>query len=161
MLLWSILGQCQERTYICQSKNMWVIVYCCCCSEVHWAFFFESRERLLSPRRLTWSGQHWFHVQNPPFVPLQPLWQLHPPQGKLINYGWMFDWQRLNDRSSVLTQLPHTENLVPIVLFKTCQMITEKLLFTQLVELFPLTSVQDICMFVQMIPWRMKLNIMG
>ncbi|KAK1893012.1 Homeobox protein cut-like 2, partial [Dissostichus eleginoides] len=23
------------------------------------------------------------------------------PRGKLINYSWMFDWQRLNDRSSI------------------------------------------------------------
>lgn len=73
----------------------------------------------------------WVHVQNPPFLRVQPQWQLHPPQGKVINYGWMFDWQRLNDRSSVLTQLPHIENLVPIVLFKTCQMITVRPLFTQ------------------------------
>lgn len=76
-----------------------------------------------------------FHAENPSFLPLQPQWQLHPPRGKLINYGWMFDWQRLNDRSSVLTRLPHTENLVPIVLFKTCQTITEKLFFAQPVEL--------------------------
>ena len=72
------------------------------------------------------------------FLPFQPRWQLHPPQGKLINYGWMFDWQRLNDRSPVLTRLPHTENLVPIVLFKTCQIITVKLLLEWRVELaFP------------------------
>lgn len=96
-----------------------------------------------------------FHAQNPSFLPLQPQWQLHPPQGELINYGWMFDWQRLNDRSSVLTRLPHTENLVPIVLFKTCQMITKKLFFAQPVELAlsPLLSGQDTGsnMFMQMV----------
>lgn len=85
---------------------------------VSWSLFWSQKSpRLLSPRILTWAHQDQFHAQNPSFLPLQPQWQLNPPQGILINYGWMFDWQRLNDRSSVLTRLPHTENLVPIVLF--------------------------------------------
>ncbi|KAJ4919400.1 hypothetical protein JOQ06_018498, partial [Pogonophryne albipinna] len=31
---------------------------------------------------------------------LQPSDRPSLPRGKLINYSWMFDWQRLNDRSS-------------------------------------------------------------
>lgn len=193
MLIGSSFGHRQRRrAYICKLKEMWVMVLLLFLvfssslsfKSIYWLpigcrsillkpisflflglWFWVRSHQLLSSCRLTWACQDWFHAQNPSFLCLQPQWQLRPPQGKLINYGWMFDWQRLNDRSSVLTRLPYTENLVPIVLFKTCQMITEKLFFAQRVELAfpPFLSAQDIrsiCMFMQMISWRMKLNIM-
>jgi len=126
----------------------------CCCSAGHWAlqsiyrttiicrsfsfsfsflfldFVFECRIT-----RIAFLLAYW-HEHNRtgsmlkilPSLALHSQWQLLPPKGKLINYGWMFDWQRLNDSSSVLTSLPHTKNLVPIVLLKTCQIITTKLL---------------------------------
>lgn len=165
MLIGSIVGQCQKgRACICNLKDMQVVVSQLFLPgvqqfierQVHLLtanrmqvyalkankrlvscslFLSQKPPRLLSPRRMSWARQDWFHDENPSFLSLQSQWQLRPPQGKLINYSWMFDWQRLNDRSSVLTWLPHTENLVPVVFFKTCQMITDKLLFAWRVEL--------------------------
>ena len=87
---------------------------------VSWSFVLGSKVTKIAFPSADWleHARTGSTFKIPLSCPSSLQWQLRPPRGKLINYGWMFDWQRLNDRSSVLTWLPHTENSVPIVFKK-------------------------------------------
>lgn len=105
---------------------------------VSWSFVLGSKVTKIAFPSADWleHARTGSTFRIPLSCPSSLQWQLRPPRGKLINYGWMFDWQKLNDRSSVLTWLPHTENSVPIVFLKkkkkkTCQMIIGKVVFAQ------------------------------
>lgn len=87
---------------------------------VSWSFVLGSKVTKIAFPSADWleHARTGSTFRIPLSCPSSLQWQLRPPRGKLINYGWMFDWQKLNDRSSVLTWLPHTENSVPIVFLK-------------------------------------------